>query len=391
MAVEMGRRTKWRALVAGVLALTSFTAARAAASADDATTAVAAQDPRHVAMGLQFVCAITTAQLVQCAGTGSALGQRGDGTTVGDPGPTTVSGVTDARSISAGLTHACVLRGDATVACWGDNDHGQLGNGDLAVTQSATPITVPALSGVRGIAAATDATCALLADGTVSCWGFRLHDYAVDHLAPGDTATPETVAGVADVVEIVAGQMHFCARRSDGRVLCWGNDLGLDPGTPGLGAQRPFLLSNLTGVAALFAGGDVVCAVDGSGDATCGGLLSSASTPQPPDLGALHNVADISASTTHLCVTDAAGTLQCWGDNVFASMGGLGTDSVSPIVPREVDEVVESVSGFLTSCALTRLRELWCWGASATVSTDDDESHPAPVRRPLGTVVAIAK
>jgi hypothetical protein len=43
-----------------------------------------------------------------------------------------VPGIQRAASLAVGRAHACALVGDA-IRCWGDNDHGQLG--DFAITR----------------------------------------------------------------------------------------------------------------------------------------------------------------------------------------------------------------------------------------------------------------
>ena len=73
-------------------------------------------------------------------------------------------------AIAAGGAHTCVLLGGGTVDCWGYNGYGQLGNN--SATDSHTPVAISGgLSGVTAIAAGGYDTCALLAGGTVDCWG----------------------------------------------------------------------------------------------------------------------------------------------------------------------------------------------------------------------------
>lgn len=68
-----------------------------------------------------------------------------------------------------GRFHACALRRDGGVACWGGNAFGQLGDG--ATANRTAPADVPGLGRVARIAAGSKHTCAVTAAGAVLCWG----------------------------------------------------------------------------------------------------------------------------------------------------------------------------------------------------------------------------
>jgi len=58
-------------------------------------------------------------------------GQLGDGTTEDRLLPVSVVSLnTHTTNISAGGTHACAVKTDGSLWCWGNNDFGQLGNGN---------------------------------------------------------------------------------------------------------------------------------------------------------------------------------------------------------------------------------------------------------------------
>jgi alpha-tubulin suppressor-like RCC1 family protein len=59
--------------------------------------------------------------------------------------PVAVSGMSDAKQLSAMSSGGLVLKNDGTVWTWGSNNHGQLGNG--TTTMSTTPVQVQGLSG----------------------------------------------------------------------------------------------------------------------------------------------------------------------------------------------------------------------------------------------------
>ena len=51
-----------------------------------------------------------------------------------------VVGIHNAVSVSSGDFHSCAVLADGTVKCWGLNEFGQLGSGTLA--SSSVPISV---------------------------------------------------------------------------------------------------------------------------------------------------------------------------------------------------------------------------------------------------------
>jgi hypothetical protein len=73
------------------------------------------------------------------------------------------------------------------------------------------------------IALGTNHTCALLDDGTVSCWGMNGSGQLGVSAGP-DHYVPVPVAGLADVVQLAAGGDQTCARHADGHVSCWGSN-----------------------------------------------------------------------------------------------------------------------------------------------------------------------
>jgi len=123
-----------------------------------------------IAAGQDFACAVRTDGTVACWGLESS-GELGDGNISGEAAaPEPVAGLTGVISISAGTHHACAVLTDETVRCWGDDILGQLGDNE-AGPQQVVPVPVRNLSGVVMISAGPDFTCALLEDSEVDCWG----------------------------------------------------------------------------------------------------------------------------------------------------------------------------------------------------------------------------
>jgi alpha-tubulin suppressor-like RCC1 family protein len=137
-----------------------------------------------VSTSASISCALLLNQLVKCWGSNNA-GQLGLGDTnprgdqAGEMGaslPTIdLGGSASAISTSGGI-HVCALLG-TQIKCWGQNDQGQLGLEDLAARgdqPGEMGVALPAVDlGEAATQMSTGArhTCALLASGSVKCWG----------------------------------------------------------------------------------------------------------------------------------------------------------------------------------------------------------------------------
>jgi alpha-tubulin suppressor-like RCC1 family protein len=118
----------------------------------------------------------------------------GDVSCWGDPpaashSPTTVPIIHDALAVRAGYSHACALRSDHSVWCWGTNSHGELGDGTGAPTTGfvMTPVQVVGLPPIASLGQAYGHTCAIDTSGFVWCWGLN------DHGQIGDGTTMDAV------------------------------------------------------------------------------------------------------------------------------------------------------------------------------------------------------
>jgi alpha-tubulin suppressor-like RCC1 family protein len=150
-------------------------------------------------------------------------------TTGGEP----LGGVT---AIAAGGYHALALLEDTTVRAWGYNKYGQLGNGEHGEnTAQDAPVPVVAtkgsdepLRGVVAIAAGLYFSMALLDDGTVRAWGDNTHgelgngeNTAQDAPVPV-VAAKGSKAPLKVVTAIATGANYTLALMRESTVLAWG-------------------------------------------------------------------------------------------------------------------------------------------------------------------------
>jgi alpha-tubulin suppressor-like RCC1 family protein len=124
-------------------------------------------------------------------------------------------------AIAAGGSTSLALRSDGTVWAWGNNAHGQLGNG--TTTNSQWAIQVSSLSNIVAIAEGSGFSLAVSATGTVYSWGQNSNGQLGNN-STTDSHTPVTVSSLSsqDIVSVSAGSSSSMAMNAVGQVWDWG-------------------------------------------------------------------------------------------------------------------------------------------------------------------------
>ncbi len=168
--------------------------------------------------GGYHTCALMPNATVRCWGR-NTRGQLGDGTnSFFSSTPVPVSGMTNAAAVSGGGWHTCALLQNGTVQCWGENDHGQIGN---TLSHSNVPVTVAGISNAVAISAGVNHSCAVLADGTTRCWGQNDSGQLGNGTAM-NSSSPVQVTGLSGPMQIALGSFHSCALMPNRSGRCWG-------------------------------------------------------------------------------------------------------------------------------------------------------------------------
>jgi cysteine-rich repeat protein len=209
---------------------------------------------KAIAAGFGHTCAVLSDGDVKCWG--ENLGFLGLGDTdnrgdemneMGDALPVVSLGTNKrAVAIAAGYQYTCALLSDAvksqmSVKCWGNNDAGQLGLGDMQARGDAADEMGDVLPDVdlgvgnepKAVAVGAQHTCALLHDGSIKCWGIN-EDGRLglgDAFARGNQAMemgdalPRVDLGTEQTAKaITVGWANSCALLSEGAVKCWGSN-----------------------------------------------------------------------------------------------------------------------------------------------------------------------
>jgi len=148
--------------------------------------------------------------------------------------PTAIAGFPDnVVQVSLGGTHVCAVTAAREIYCQGRNFDGQLGIGNTTDQATAVKVTVTGtpLAGkqVEKVALASYASCALTVDGTVACWGDNSlgqlgNTTAGDRTVPTALTDSNNVLTPGTVVDIDAGSVFFCVGKTNG-AACWGENV----------------------------------------------------------------------------------------------------------------------------------------------------------------------
>ncbi len=154
-----------------------------------------------ITSGLEHTCAALRGGSIQCWGNNNnRRGQSGNGRWgTSSLVPVTVSGITNAIAVGTGAVHSCVLLSGGTVQCWGNNLDGKLGSvtaeENSAGPVSAGRVSVSRVSNAVALAVGYSHSCVVLSDGIVQCWGNNDHGRLGDASSGNHRLVPVTVTG----------------------------------------------------------------------------------------------------------------------------------------------------------------------------------------------------
>lgn len=316
----------------------------------------------QVAIGRYHACVIRKLGQVWCWGDNSH-GELGDGTQEPESAPVQVHGVTDAVEVTAGDDFSCALRDTGTVMCWGEGFHGELGNG--SDDMSLTPVTVLKVSGATQISSGLDNTCAVTDhESDVVCWGTGTSEYGTDMTEPMPTSFAEDYGDQLDhPVQVAVGYNWFYAEAH-------------------------------VHICALLASGHVECI-----DSNSNGQLGDGSTNDADwEFVEARGLADgtrVAAGQARSCAVRATGTVACWGYNAYGSLGdGTTIDRSTPTPVAALGSVVDVASGDTQTCAVGAAGGVWCWGAGTDPAPDTwgyhGESHVPATKLGISDATAVA-
>jgi len=257
-------------------------------------------------------------------------------------------------AVKAGGEHTCALLLDGSATCWGSNSAGQLGN-EAVKNISTIPVAVEGISDIKAIGAGFFQTCTILSDGKVKCVGIDLTRSDLNTIDTKDMpklfSHPVEMRSISKATAVAIGWAHACVILSDGKVMCWGdNSTGqLGDGTT-TNSTTPIKVKDISNASALTTGVAHTCVVLSDGTVKCwgtdsfggGGKIYGFSSLAPIEIEDISNALSVAAGRNHTCALLSDGTVKCWGSNILGQLGN--TKKFFSSLPLQVEGVSSAIA-----------------------------------------------
>ena len=119
----------------------------------------------------------------------------------------------DFEQIAVGPSHACGIKADGVVTCWGEGTRGRSPPADEEIA-------------LLQVSVGSFHTCGTKPDKSVVCWGLGGEGYDADKYEHGQHKPPKK----GKFVELSAGSLHTCGIKRNKKMVCWGAGEEIDVG-----------------------------------------------------------------------------------------------------------------------------------------------------------------
>ena len=240
-----------------------------------------------------------------------------------------------------------------------------------SLTLHATANGAPRFLAATRVAASDSASCAILPDASVNCWG--IEPKVGDGAAVTQRNVPIPVSGAITLASLQGSQSHFCGVGNDQSIYCWGKSSYPNAATADVAV--PTRLSSTVAWAQVAPGYAHNCALDTNKAAYCWGAngtgqLGDGTTTgraQPAPVSGNFQFTSIVSGAFHSCGLVADGSAYCWGLNQTGQLGD-GTTTMSSLPTAVKSGTAEKLvfqalgAGEQWTCGLTTTGRVYCWG-----------------------------
>jgi alpha-tubulin suppressor-like RCC1 family protein len=312
-------------------------------------------------------------------------------------GPVSKTCISAVVQVVAGAQHSCALHANGQVSCWGLAEAIRAGGAAVLRPARLSQIDHPLV-----LSAGTRLTCAITAQRRVQCWGNQELQVAREDGMP-----------IGEATALGVGADFGCAVTPEG-TRCWGkNDFGQLARPLDVKDSAAALLSRAApdgaGAAAFVGTGIAVVSIRGSELCAWGRnatrLVSAAEdlgVQSTPQCRSIADVTQLAMGDTHACLLHSDGAFTCWGERYYGQLGLGGVDTADVAAPGSKTtlpgggKVAHLVAGVSHTCALLSNDAVTCFGRNnlgqvgpGAATSEEEVRAPAPVTGFAGKVIAL--
>jgi hypothetical protein len=320
--------------------------------------------------------------------------QAGDGTTTWHIPPYVHMGLPNMIQAEGGRSHSIGLDADGQVYTWGLNDFGQLGIGAYFPSSRSAPAP-NLMSNAIQIAAGYSFNMALTNTGTLAGWGYNHYGQLGNNTFNWQTSPMSTVDLGGCVIAVTCGEHHTIALRDDGVVLGWGSNIYGALGRGFQDSQRypsPAPVIGLTDIVAISSTGYTNLALKGDGTVWAWGYNafgqlglghSATAVPTATMINGLPAIRAITAGYSASFAIGEDGSAWSWGADGNGQLGA-GTSIGGRNVPGPMAlvnplQIVSGEGGW--GAAVMGNRRVRVWGYNA--EQINGSSTPLQIYNPM--------
>ncbi len=291
--------------------------------------------------------------------------------------------------LSVGYTNTCAIAASGRLWCWGNNDHGQLGDGTFTSTKWPTKVKI---GKVTSVSVGYTHACAVTTSAELMCWGWD--QYSTEH-----ASTPvrvKTQSGLPLTNVWVGPGTGICVGDSGGGLECLSPSFlpspfqGWRPPPPPLPKLPPvaaYAGSIVNSCVLAISPAHVLCwgsnELGGLGNGQPVGYGAPVSDTAEPVIDAHgQQIADfvaLSADEHHFCAISSSRGTMCWGRNHEGQLGRGFTSYAEPVAATVLQGATSVATGLAHSCTLVNGGTA-CWGDDTSVQLDGNGSSAVPIQ-----------
>jgi len=186
-------------------------------SDDDNMTPPAGEQFANLSVGVHFACGIRTSDgsILCWGGAGNA------GCISNEPAAGQLMAPAGAFvSVSSGFFSSCAIDRSGNIACWGAGEASDDPKASCMGSNYNLGQATPPSGTFRSVSVGANHACAVKTDGTVACWGAGTQDSDCTALEDPNCRQSRPPAGT--FAQVSVGSLHSCAMTADRKVKCWG-------------------------------------------------------------------------------------------------------------------------------------------------------------------------